>query len=53
IAMTGGSFSRPVYSAAWPSGEFGAMGLEGAVHLGFKKELEAAETPEEKDRLFN
>lgn len=53
IAMTGGSFSRPVYSAAWPSGEFGAMGLEGAVHLGFKKELAAAGTPEEKDRLFN
>lgn len=53
IAMTGGSFSRPVYSAAWPSGEFGAMGLEGAVHLGFKKELEAAGTPEQKDRLFN
>lgn len=53
IAMTGGSFSRPVYSAAWPSGEFGAMGLEGAVHLGFKKELEAAVTPQERNRLFN
>lgn len=52
IAMTGGSFSRPVYSAAWPSGEFGAMGLEGAVHLGFKKELAACTTPAEKDALF-
>ena len=53
IAMTGGSFGRPLYSAAWPSGEFGAMGLEGAVHLGFKKELAAAGSAEEKDRLFN
>lgn len=53
IAMTGGSFARPVYTASWPSGEFGAMGLEGAVHLGFKKELEAAKTPAEKDALFN
>lgn len=53
IAMTGGSFGRPVYSASWPSGEFGAMGLEGAVHLGFKKELEAAKSAEEKDLLFN
>jgi len=53
IAMTGGSFGRPVYSASWPSGEFGAMGLEGAVHLGFKKELEATKTAAEKDVLFN
>jgi acetyl-CoA carboxylase carboxyltransferase component len=53
IAMTGGSFGRPLFSAAWPSGEFGAMGLEGAVHLGFKKELAAAKSPEEKDLLFN
>lgn len=53
IAMTGGSFSRPIYSASWPSGEFGAMGLEGAVHLGFKKELEAVKTDAERDTLFN
>lgn len=52
IAMCGGSFSRPVYSAAWPSGEFGAMGLEGAVHLGYKKELDAASTAEQKEQLF-
>lgn len=53
IAMTGGSFSRPVYSASWPSGEFGAMGLEGAVHLGFKKELEAVKSEGEREILFN
>lgn len=52
MAMTGGSFLRPVYSAAWPTGEFGAMGLEGAVHLGFKKELEAKEDPAEREALF-
>ncbi|MBQ0799568.1 MAG: biotin carboxylase [Porticoccaceae bacterium] len=52
IAMTGGSFSKPIYSAAWPSGEFGAMGFEGAVHLGFKKELDATKAEAERDKLF-
>jgi len=41
MAMTGGGFHAPAAIAAWPSGEFGAMGLEGAVRLGFRKELEA------------
>ena len=41
MAMTGGGFHAPVFTAAWPSGEFGAMGLEGAVRLGYRKELEA------------
>jgi acetyl-CoA carboxylase carboxyltransferase component/biotin carboxylase len=40
-AMAGGSFHRPMLSVAWPTGEFGPMGLEGAVNLGFRKELEA------------
>jgi len=53
MAMAGGSFTRPVYAAAWPSGEFGAMGLEGAVRLGFRKELEAETDVEEKEALFN
>jgi len=53
MAMAGGSFHHPRFSAAWPAGEFGAMGLEGAVRLGFKKEL-AAETDEAaRDALFN
>ena len=52
MAMTGGSMYAPVYTAAWPSGEFGAMGLEGAVRLGYKKELEQAEEGEERDALF-
>ncbi len=52
MAMTGGSFSKPVYSAAWPSAEFGAMGFEGAVHLGFKKELDATKNQQEREELF-
>jgi len=45
-AMAGGSFRAPVATLAWPTGEIGGMGLEGAVRLGFRKELEAAEDPE-------
>ncbi len=52
MAMTGGSFANPVYTASWPTGEFGGMGLEGAVRLGFKKELEAIEEPAEREVLF-
>lgn len=53
MAMAGGSFASPVYSAAWPSGEFGAMGLEGAVQLGFKKELEQASDEQARQALFD
>ncbi len=53
MAMTGGSFLRPVYAAAWPTGEFGGMGLEGAVKLGYSKELEAVDDPVEREALFN
>jgi len=52
MAMAGGSFVRPVYSASWPTGEFGGMGLEGAVRLGYRKELEAVEDPAEREALF-
>ncbi|MGE0484255.1 MAG: carboxyl transferase domain-containing protein [Gammaproteobacteria bacterium] len=41
-AMAGGSFHEPFFSIAWPTAEMGPMGLEGAVVLGFRKELEAA-----------
>ena len=53
MAMTGGSFHTPVYIAAWPTGEFGGMGLEGAVKLGFKKELEAVADDVERKALFD
>jgi acetyl/propionyl-CoA carboxylase alpha subunit/acetyl-CoA carboxylase carboxyltransferase component len=39
--MVGGSFHLPLFSVSWPTGEFGPMNLEGAVKLGFRKELEA------------
>ena len=41
MAMAAGGFHAPLATAAWPSGEFGAMGLEGAVRLGYRKELDA------------
>ena len=53
MAMMGGSFVDPIYTASWPNGEFGGMGLEGYVKLGFKKELEAEETEEKRQALFD
>jgi acetyl-CoA carboxylase carboxyltransferase component len=52
MAMAGGSFVAPVYAAAWPTGEVGGMGLEGAVRLGFKKELEAQPDAQAREALF-
>jgi acetyl-CoA carboxylase carboxyltransferase component len=51
-AMTAGGFDAPVFTVAWPTGEFGAMGLEGAVKLGFRKELEAAKEGGEREALY-
>ncbi|WP_345461382.1 carboxyl transferase domain-containing protein [Actinoallomurus oryzae] len=49
-AMAGGSLKVPVATVAWPTGELGGMGLEGAVRLGYRRELAAAEDP---DALFD
>jgi acetyl-CoA carboxylase carboxyltransferase component len=51
-AMAGGSFHAPLFTVAWPTGEFGGMNLEGAVQLGFRKELEAVEDDAEREALF-
>jgi acetyl-CoA carboxylase carboxyltransferase component len=51
-AMTGGSFHASFFTVAWPSGEFGAMGLEGAVRLGYRRELEAISDPQERQTRF-
>ena len=51
-AMAGGGFHSPVFIASWPTGEFGGMGLEGAVRLGYRKELEAETDPEKQKALF-
>ena len=41
-AMAAGTFGAPAATVAWPTGELGPMGLEGAVRLGFRRELDAA-----------
>ena len=51
-AMMGGTTKAPVACLAWPTGEFGGMGLEGAVRLGYRKELEAVANDAERDALF-
>ena len=50
-AMAGGGFKEPFFTISWPTGEFGPMGLEGAVQLGFSRELAATEG-DERDDLF-
>ncbi len=51
-AMAGGSFKAPLFTVGWPTSEFGGMGLEGAVRLGMRRELDAIEDPEERERIF-
>jgi acetyl/propionyl-CoA carboxylase alpha subunit/acetyl-CoA carboxylase carboxyltransferase component len=53
MAMAGGSFHAPEFTVAWPTGEIGGMGLEGAVRLGFSKELAAVADPAERQHLFD
>jgi acetyl-CoA carboxylase carboxyltransferase component len=52
MAMTAGSFHAPMLNVAWPTGEFGGMGLEGYVRLGYRKELEAVAEGPQRDSLF-
>jgi acetyl-CoA carboxylase carboxyltransferase component len=52
MGMAAGGFHAPVFTVAWPSAEFGAMGLEGAVRLGYRKELEAAPEGPLREALF-
>ena len=51
--MAGGSFKSPLFTVAWPTAEFGGMGLEGAVRLGFRRELDAIDDPAERERRFD
>ena len=51
-SMAGGSFKAPAFTISWPSGEFGAMGLEGAVKLAFRKELEAVPDPAARNEMI-
>ena len=52
MAMCAGGFHAPAFTVAWPTGEFGAMGLEGAVRLGYRKELEAAAEGPAREALY-
>ncbi|MPY92929.1 MAG: carbamoyl-phosphate synthase large subunit [Acidimicrobiia bacterium] len=51
-AMAGGSFKANMFTVSWPTGEFGGMGLEGAVKLGYRNELAAIEDPEERTAAY-
>jgi acetyl-CoA carboxylase carboxyltransferase component len=53
MAMTAGGFHETLFTAAWPTAEFGAMGLEGAVRLGYRKELEALPEGPERQALYD
>jgi len=53
MAMAKGGFHESAFTASWPTGEFGGMGLEGAVKAGFKRELEAQKDPQAREALFN
>jgi acetyl/propionyl-CoA carboxylase alpha subunit/acetyl-CoA carboxylase carboxyltransferase component len=50
--MAGGGFHTPNFAVGWPTAEFGGMGLEGAVKLGYRNELAAIEDPEERRRVY-
>jgi acetyl-CoA carboxylase carboxyltransferase component len=51
-AMAGGGFKAPLFTVGWPTSEFGGMGLEGAVRLGMRRELEAIGDPQARERAF-
>ena len=51
-AMASGGFKFPMFTISWPTGEFGGMGLEGAVKLGYRKDLEAINDPEEREQAY-
>ncbi len=51
-AMVGGSVHAPEFTVAWPTGEFGSMGFEGLVRLGYRKELASIADAGERDRYF-
>jgi acetyl-CoA carboxylase carboxyltransferase component len=53
MAMARGGFHESFFTVAWPTGEFGAMGLEGAVKTGFKKELASVKDQEKREELYN
>ncbi|MCO5130291.1 MAG: ATP-grasp domain-containing protein [Xanthobacteraceae bacterium] len=51
-SMLGGGFHASFFTVAWPTGEFGGMGLEGYVRLGFRKEMEAIADPVAREKYY-
>ncbi len=52
-SMAGGGFKEPQFTVGWPTSEFGAMGLEGAVKLGMRRELDAIEDREQRELAYD
>ena len=52
MAMAGGHYHASIFSVSWPTGEFGGMGLEGAVRLAYRRELAAIDDPLEREAEF-
>lgn len=53
MALAGGGFKETAFTIAWPSATIGPMGLEGAIQLGYRKELEAIQDPHERERRYD
>jgi acetyl-CoA carboxylase carboxyltransferase component len=53
LAMTGGSYQASVFAVAWPTAEFGGMGIEGSVKLGYRNELAAIADPVQRRARFD
>ncbi|MDH0899875.1 carbamoyl-phosphate synthase large subunit [Comamonas aquatica] len=53
MAMAGGGFRSSSCAVSWPTGEFGPMGLEGSIQLGFKKELESVPDGPQRRALYD
>ncbi|WP_205800876.1 acyl-CoA carboxylase subunit beta [Micromonospora thermarum] len=53
MAMAGGGFHESRLTLAWPTGEVGAMGLEGAVRLAHRRELAAIDDDAERQRRYD
>ena len=52
MAMAGGDLKAPAITVSWPTGEFGGMGLEGAVRLGYRRELDAIADADERENRY-
>jgi len=52
-AMAGGSFHAPLMTVSWPTGEVSGMGIEGAVTLGARRELDAIEDADERAAAYD